>query len=630
MSDIGMTGNLTRIGNFVQATSGKVLTVILIYILVLSCSRIEPADLPAGKTITDNTKHSVVLCATGAGSDLSIAESKTVIGSDGRSVLWSDTDHLALWAVKNSGELELEARDFRIYGVSGARAFFTTDLDSPMGDGPYTYYATSPLPAATNWPVAKFNIPKTQDGSGQGIMISGAQSGAGLRSIDETPEGEAVALRMEQQLHMLKFWLDDPSNILGGEGIQRIKLSFPQQVVGVFGKDLSDGSSAPSLSNGSYNLSIEPTIPLARSEGTDRKYAFATVFPRNWSSADEIIGKIYTETKFATIANISLQGRSMQAGHTTAVRILPQVLLNRCKVYVKLNSNPLGEPIQSITLSAPSGCKWGDNTGNVYIWNNGQNIAENSILEIEYENEEAFRTLSGKSINVTFDSEHVQTTQTVNIPSLAGKLSATLTLDVPPLLFEDFSSVGSFSSDDEYATFNTGAKDPYSFLNGWTGARIGASAGKCIRIACRRETSANYDARVDSAPLTGTLKKSARLKVYFDYGGNNEYSVAKLFGYVISTGDYGQTCNVGYITSTEGFMSNSTEGTYAGGDNSFYMLDKTGSWDSTPYDRECILNDVPAYTTIRISWRTEPEKNGGAHNTTNWLYLDNIKVTIEP
>ncbi len=596
----------------------KHLAIILsIALLALSCNRTEPVEVPGGKN------YKVILCATGAGDDVSLAESKTYIGSDGKSVYWSDDDRLALWAVNPLNKLELDAVPFTLFGVSDARALFSTELGKPMEAPGYTYYASSPLPATSHWPNAYFDIPEIQDGTGQGIMIAAPVEGPGLRGIEDSPEGGLVQLNLEQQLHLLKFWISDPTGQLGGETVQRIDLFFPQMVIGSYKKDVTDLQAAGVLINGGYNLTLNLASPLPGSSAGDRKYACATIYPRKWGNLSELSGTIYTETRIADFENVPFNGRDMAAGHTTAIRLQPVAPVQRSKVYLYLASNPLGEPIESITLTAPSGCKWGDQLGNSYVWYTGTDISEGSVLELEYENTEAFRTLSGKSITVTFDSEHVRTQQTVTVPNLADATSTSLNLRVPPLLDENFASVGSFSSSDEYGTANAGSKNAYSFLNGWTGGRIGASAGKCIRIACRRETSADYDARVDSAPLTGTIKKSCNLKVEFSYGSNNQFG-----GFAIITdGNVGQTCYVGYVTNAKGYKSGDTDGTYSS-DNAFYTKEYTGSWTNTPNDTDYTLTNVPANSLIRISWRTVIEHQAGTTNTTCWLYLDNIKVTI--
>ncbi len=185
--------------------------------------------------------------------------------------------------------------------------------------------------------------------------------------------------------------------------------------------------------------------------------------------------------------------------------------------------------------------------------------------------------------------------------------------------------MGTFSYDDEYTSgFNTGSKNAHSFLDGWTGARIGAQAGQCIRIACRRETSANYSARVDSAPLKGTLKSPVDLSIEFDYGADNKYG-----GLVIITDpNVGQTCFIGYVTSSGGYKSGDTAGTFESV-NSFYLKEYTGSYTSTPNKASYTIHNAPAGGIFRLTLRTEIESQAGTTNTTDWLYIDNVKIKIK-
>ena len=195
-------------------------------------------------------------------------------------------------------------------------------------------------------------------------------------------------------------------------------------------------------------------------------------------------------------------------------------------------------------------------------------------------------------------------------------------MNVPWLLFEDFSGVESFSSNDNYATSSAGSKSAVSFLDGWTGGRIGASQGECIRIACRRETSSDYNARVDSKPVF-TIKKAVSIDVSFDYGANNKYGGIS----IITNGDVGQTLHLGYVTSTDAYKSGDDTGVFQDG-NSFYIKEYTGSYTNLPNSITMTIDDFPAGSTNRITWRTIIEHQAGTHNTTAWLYIDNVKVKI--
>jgi len=292
------------------------------------------------------------------------------------------------------------------------------------------------------------------------------------------------------------------------------------------------------------------------------------------------------------------------------------------RLFFTLASNPIGEDIQTITLTAPSGCTWGTSGSSTFTYAPAEGrIKVGDTFYTEFYDFDQFGSFSGKDVTVTFDSEHVRMTQTVNVGNLSGKVSANLALNVPWLLYEDFSGVETFSSDDEYKTSKAGTYSPHTFLNGWAGARAGAEAGKCIRIACRRETSARYDARVDSAPLKATFKKATNLSVEFDYGANNKFGGIPL----VVDGNVGQDCKIGYITTTSNYKSGDTDGTY---EHSFYIKEYSGTYDNVPNNDCYILHNVPAGDVVRISWRTVIEDQAGLTNTTAWLYLDNIKVKI--
>ena len=182
-----------------------------------------------------------------------------------------------------------------------------------------------------------------------------------------------------------------------------------------------------------------------------------------------------------------------------------------------------------------------------------------------------------------------------------------------------------FSSNDAYTGgFNSGAKDPYAFLNGWAGARCGAKTGVGVRIACRRETSADYDARMESAPLACKIKKAVTLRVSFDYGSGGSYTT--LIGKAV-----GQTVYVGYITTTSNYKSNSTEGTYP---LSFHIDaadcdGNDGGYSSTSNSYSKTFS-APVTDILRISWRTEIDHKAGTNNNTDWLYVDNVKVVVVP
>lgn len=545
-------------------------------------------------------------------------------GSDGLSTVWEDGDAISLWGIRDNGTAVLAAQPFTCYGVMGGSAFFTSTLNAPMPEGEYTYYLAYPAPVTYSGLSAVFRVPAEQDGksgSGEDIMVSAPVRHGPLLPIDwSAADHDGASFSMSHLLHRLRFYTDDSR--LGGEPVQRIVATFPRNVAGLVNVDLENPEVSSISAEGSRVITMNLENPVPVSGSGKRNYITASIVPTSFSDGESMQLRLYTETKVADVT-IPLQSRTFAAGHSTPVRIIPQSVGNHCKIYVNVLSNNLGEKVDQITLTAPEGCRWGDDAGNTLVVTPEGGIEDSHAFVLEYDNEAAFRTLSGQAITVTYDSEHVTISENLTIPDLSGKLSTSLSLNVPYLLYEDFSTVPSFSSNDEYGTSSMGSKSSYSFLSGWTGGRVGAEAGKCIRIACRRETSADYAARVDSAPLRGILKKPADISVEFDYGANNRFGGVP----IIVDGNVGQTCYIGYVTSASGYKSGDTNGTFESG-NSFYVKEYTGTYDNTPNNDNYVIHGAPSGGTVRISWRTEVEHQAGTTNTTAWLYIDNVKVKI--
>lgn len=562
--------------------------------------------------------------AAGCGTGVAV---KTAAGGDGLSTDWEEGDEVALWAIADDGTAALEAGVFHVYGITDYAAFFSSVLDQSMPDGEYTYYVTYPVPLEHTGLSALFNVPEVQDGrsgAGEDLMISGPVRHGALKPIDwMNVDHSGLVLSLDHMLHRLRFYTTDSR--LEGEPVQRIVATFPRPVAGAVDIDLGNRSLS-ARAGGSSVLSIEASEPVAVSGSSDRHYLTASVIPTTFVEGESMSVKLYTETKVAR-AEIPLKSRTFAAGHSTPVCIIPESVSNHCKIYVNILSNNLGENVDKVTFSAPEGCKWSDSGTNTYVYEPSDPIADTRSFVLEYEDEAAFRTLGGQPVTVTYDSEHVTISENLTVEDLAGKYATVLNLNVPYLLYEDFSGVASFSSDDEYSKgFLSGGKSAVGFLDGWSGARAGAEAGKCVRLACRRETSADYDARIDSAPLRGVIKKSADLSVEFDYGANSEYGGIPLS---ILDGNVGQYCYLGYVTSTSKYSSDSDTGiSKKDGSEIFYIKEYDGSYTNTPNNDCFILSNVSAGNLIRISWSTSPEHQAGTTNTTAWLYIDNVKVKI--
>lgn len=570
----------------------------------------------AVENVGNVSRHTIGFC-TGE------ASTRTMMNPDGLTASWEKGDRIAVWAKNSAGEYTLNNTQFSVYGADGARAFFTATIDASMPQDRYTYYAVYPAPESCSGTKATFTIPSVQDGrvgGGADIMIAAPVLHGPLDEVKELSDYTKLGMSMEHILHQFRLYLPENCGLEAGERIEKIVLDFPKPIVGKITADFSDPYAAPELSDGGPSITLKLSESLEVSSMVKRNYAMASILPTSFDASDTFNIKVYSTTKIGTSEPINLGGRTFAAGHSTPVRILLSDVRDYARVRFTVSGNNLGENANAVRLTAPEGCVWGDGS-TVYEYRPGHEITTGESFEIVFEDTDAYKAFSDKDITVTFDTEHVDATQTVRMPDLTSSSIAEVSAAIPYLLYEDFSGVESFNSGDNYATSNAGSKSPKSFLNGWTGGRVGAEAGMCIRIACRRETSKGYDARVDSAPII-SLKKSTDIKVSYDYGVNNKYGGIA----IITDGNVGQNVYIGYVTDTKGYSSGDDSGTFES-DNTFYAKEYTGSYTSTPNSDTRIIHSAPT-GVLRITWRSAAEYQAGTTNTTCWLYIDNVKVQI--
>jgi len=589
---------------------------------LISCQRELPAVIESGPlSVGFQAGHSQVEIT------------RTTVAEDALSTVWEEGDKLALWAVDAHGSMVLEAQPFRAYSVSSSFSFFTSTLSSAMPEGRYSYFASYPVPDRVVNGKAQYTIPMRQDGmcgNGAELLFSNVAEAGAMKAIDwkEGYDHSDFRLDMSPLVHRLRFYMTSVDG-LEGEEIEELEVSFPRSVAGKVQVDLAAAQSsagnrtdatASFVGTGEKIITVFPNTSVPVSTLEDRHYINVSIAPTTFTSGESMDVTIHTQSKIAFVT-IPLKSRTFAAGHSTPVRLIPTTIKECPRLFFSLASNPIGEDIQSITLKAPLGCNWGATGTNVFTFAPDELIKVGDSFYAEFYDFAQFEAFEGKDIQITYESDHVTINQTVHIGNISGKISEKISLNVPWLLNENFDDVPSFSSNDEYATSKAGSYSSYPFLNGWAGARVGAEAGKCIRVACRRETSARYDARVDSAPLNAVFKKPTNLQVEFDYGANNQFGGIP----IITDGNVGQNCYIGYITTTQNYKSGDKTGTY---EYNFYIKEYSGSYDNTPNSDIFILHDIPSSNVLRISWRTMVESQAGTTNTTAWLYIDNVKVKI--
>lgn len=549
---------------------------------------------------------------------------KSFVNPDGLSSSWEAGDKLVLWAKNSAGEMTLDGTQFVMYGTDSNLALFTATLPQEMPQDRYTYYAVSPVPQSVEGNVAKFNVPAVQDGKAGGgadILVASPALAGPVAPVENLSDYTKLGLGMEHILHHFRFFVPDGEDRIGGEAIEKLIVTFPKNVVGTLSADYTNPDAALSLSDGSSVVTLVMADPLKPSTAENTYYAVAAVYPETFSDSDAISVKAFSASKISETDPVSLKGRSFLGGHSTPVRLLFTKISDYCRVRFTVSGNNLGENANAIRLTAPDGCVWG-NGSNVYEYRPGVEIKTGDSFEIGFEDTDMYRSFSGKTVSVTFDTEHTDATVSLTMPNMASGCLASVSASLPYLLYEDFSTVNTFSSNDNYSSsFNSGSKSAVSFLNGWTGGRIGAEAGQCIRTAARRETSARYGSRVDSAPIIA-LKKPANISVSFDYG------TAEKHGALLGSGvEYPQIVRIGYVTDTQAYASGADDGVFEDGNGFTINIHGNGSYTNTPEKASFIISSAPA-GVVRISWLTSVEDHAGANNNTNWLYIDNVKVQI--
>ena len=581
-------------------------------LLLVSCEQLESPAVPEGK----------VRVTIKSGSE----QSRTSVAANGLSTLWSVDDQIAVWASNGSTNV-LNGHPFKAFYSIDSYAEFTTDID-PMGDGEFTYYSTHPVPASISGTTATFPLESVQQGSFDGtndILVAYPSTGLALENEDAE-----INLTFKHKMHTLRMFV--PDNIEGmGEPIRHIEITFPTQVVGDVSVDYTSATTPATLSNGSNVVTVEIPEGLSPSSDSDRKYAYAIVFPATMSESDQITFAVRTDNFHS---EQSFSARSLSEGGSTPVRLTCTPNMSTILRF-SIKDNFLGEDPIKVTLQTAD---------NEFIIDPATTFYQNGHYDLDVTD---MASLAGQTMTVIYESEHAIVNQTLTIPNYNAGQIADVELTVPYLFFEDFSQIGSFTDDHDDAptgfdfdgdTYNNVKMldDEDSHLAGWSGGHIGGQAGTSIRIMCRYEAgmSANayYKGRVDTRAIGG-IKSTANISITFDYatayvhyftsGGSVNSPIKMYMGYTTTTGavkpDSGSTDTS--KTAPTNLPNKLIDGKS--------ISENSGGYDSGFYTHPAVvLNSATADT--RLSWVVSSDIKakflGGNGNF--WIYIDNIKVSI--
>ena len=618
-------------------------TLLLLPLLCAACSKnTDEATDPATRSIE---------VAIGSGPRLDIrpqSTTRTELGDDGVSVKWQTGDRLALWAVNSAAQTVVDAAAFSLYHYNATynSASFRGSIPQ-MAEDTYTYYAVSPVPASTDGLRASYDIPAVQDGEFHGewdVMVATPIEGAAaLREHDKKdPSGisdntDIVNLQFAHKMHVLKIAI--PHNDLG-EPVSEIVLTFPTPVVGRLTVDAANPDAAAELSESSNTLTLRFAEP--KDVGAVVYALIAHVTLEEEKEISIVASSSTLESEERTFAPA---GRIFAAGHTTPINYnVPAAAVQLTQLIFTLAEtgvNTLGEAIDTFTVTAPEG--WSFEDGSQSHTFDVTGTGDYTLRFRDYTNP----TQEMPGFQVTYDSEHALLTETFTLPTVtAGAENRVASFRVPYLFEEDFSGVADFSRDDNLSlnvtnSGNNAATDLSDYgLSGWTGARCGASAGKAVRICSRNECAAltrgSYHGRIDTPTLTA-LKGSCKVVVRFNYSisrNSNQGNVLQpyLAAGITDATDRNATSNRwGSFISGEGnpgtiLQYNIPAVVYDLNDSGAL----NGSFDNIPLQGEF---STTASASQRLVWEVymksgEPRESFAYYYSNNWVYLDDIRVSI--
>ncbi len=605
----------------------------LLALLALSCTeRVDEAqEQPAERTIR---------VAVGSGPRLDI-ESRTALADDGRKVVWSTDDAIALWAFDGEGAAALNGHGFRLwhYNAEYDNAKFTADIPE-MAEGSYDYCAFYPVPDAAGIDGSRvsYTVPAVQSGRydpASDIMTAHCTGGA----LVEGDNSDRVQFAFAHKVHLLEFTV--PTCALG-EAVKSLELEFPVAVAGHLTFDAADAAAEPELTEGSNRLSLRFDEPI---EAGAKAYALIAPveIPADQPVAIRAVGTT-GESRTDTFG----AGRRFAAGGVTPIEYnIPEMELHYTIIDFTLANDgrtpnvTLGEPVRTCTLSVDGG-----------TFDNGLATRSFALADVaaSASGERTFRmifrefndNLSGKTVTVTYDSQHAVVSDSFVMPTLAaGETNSAAKLEVPYLFEEDFDElandyVWNLNGEDG----NRGHDDSATYfpeetgLTEWSGAQVRIEQNR-LRIRNRREYVAksswlgdsygNYRGRVDSAPLKALKTTVGKVVVRFTYGGATENSV---FTTLMSCGY--TTNNTPLSPYHEVYVANKLDGSGGTQLESVKIDSKNAgqgsSWTSGLTSDEYTIEQCGS--TTRLSW--EANATGSKANTycNQFLYIDDVRVSI--
>lgn len=641
----------------------KFIYLLLSICLVIACDKGEQSV-----SIIDGDSPVEVVISTAEPTSESATRTQLL---DSGEVRWSAGDIIRVWAkATNSNDYALAGQDFKFAGYNAtynSADFKTTLLANQMPDGNYKYGAVYPTPKSQNGVRVTYSLPSVQYGTyDPKLDVMTAQAdGRALHTADATPdviewnEMPQPKLSFSHMFHLIRIRVPESKNLLG-DPIKQLDIIFPYPVVG----DVEFDATYPNnpASQKTYpNTSNKITVILPDNELLDAngRYVWLHIFPplRAMTQNDEL--RIRALSKSGVISQeikTSLNGKTFLGGHITPIALtIPQSDENAYK---------------EITFSCPDNSSYpnflGENATTMYVreWpatlmpiksqsatisSSGSGVFKVKFYYLNNEDYQFNTTSNGAQMTVAFDSANASVNHnnfTTTLPDFVSDTPAYYAL--PYLFFEDFDRISESHANYTHSnTANHGNNEAENLsiygltVNSeqqpWSAARYETSKeGGSLRICCRAERWAGYasnNGRLDSpnmSRLTGTVTLSSG----FNYSMSRQFLNDQVLSFYLGVGAHTSTGTIDAVSGTStllgspsvnkcnlsdpktaGLNSGNLNGTF-GNIDQWYERSYTNRTSSTRFAWE-------VYITDKV-----PSEGAGGGMFTNWVYVDDFKVSI--
>lgn len=585
--------------------------------LIVSCSKngasdfIQPAD-QVYISVSDTLEGDPV--------------TRTVIGGSSLDkVYWCETDRIGLYYNESSVPDVSNNTVFNYFTTYGGKTTFSATLNQPLSGSSYDYYALYPLPESVSGKTACFTLPVEQSGSydakypNSSVMMARPVLSGGSLSDGYVPSFEFV-----HKCHIMRIQVPAGRNKWGAD-IRRIRVEFPQPVVGKLTVDMSDPELPAILSEGSNVVNAILSSSFSESEEDSPDGSYVWLFLAPCSIDGEVRFTAYdangyqSETVSVNMKKIFLEGR------ITPVNLTIPNELPVSWMYFRISGNNLGEEVYRMKITAPEGARFRNGTDTM-----DYEVSSEGVYALpyyaSYDGTDNTAALKSGDFIFEYESENAIVSEKLMLDTFPSEETSPKDLTVPYLFYEDFSGVS-----DRDGSNTTEMLDAYG-LSGWSGSNYSISSEGSARMHAYLASAVLQDpdggdnrrGRLDT-PVLGNIKDGSTVNVMVSYRfsgtkADGTLSNCKILYSMYEFGIDSRKEAIEYTSTIERLLVQAED---AGTEGSYANVSSTKSLEVSGVTNE-----------NRLSWRTsfrvhDPNWWSALTAKTVYVYIDDIKVSIK-